>query len=525
MRATRPRAWGGPRKSRVDLEALLTRPEGFGLEKATPVQRALCRVIGDKPLGDLATHPDVLQAFGGQVPPEGHIREIVVLAAIRSGKTLIASCVAVWVTQTADLDDIRPGEIPRFTIMSTARDQAEACLDHIRGSVQSSPVMRRWLAEEPKGDSVLMRHPSGKLCEIKVVAGSRAGSTLVARWSIGGVFDEAPRMVGSGDGVVNLEDARSAIVARVRKGCPLLYIGSPWAPFGPVYDWTQEGFGQPTKLRAIMRAPGPLMNPSYFTPEKCEEIREQDATAYKTDVLGEFADADEAFFPLSMIQEAIGDRGPLPIPRKERHHYVAAMDPATRTNAWTFAVSTVEPDGLMKRHVLVLSKQWTGKIRDRARPKAILEEIAAICSEYGVDDVHTDQYSAEALQDLADDVGLSLIVHDITRAKKHEQVANLRSLMEEGRISLPADADIRKDLQLTRRKVTQDGVSVVYPRSSDGRHCDHVPTIALCVAHPPDPPDPEPTELELMAERRAKLRERAEKGVWDSIEDRVMGRF
>jgi len=509
----------------VDLEALLTRREGFGLETATPVQRAICRVIGGKPLGDIEDHPEVLRAFGGKLPPEGHVKEVVVLAAIRSGKTLLAAATGVWVTQTANLDDLRPGEIPRFTIMSTARDQADACLGHLKGSVMSSPTMRRWLVEEPKSDSVLLRHPTGRVCEIKVVAGSRAGSTLVARWSIGGVFDEAPRMVGSGDGVVNLEDARTAIVGRVRDGCPLLYIGSPWAPFGPVYDWTQEGFGAPTRLRTVIRAPGPSMNPVWFTPARCAELREQDPTAYKTDVLGEFADADEAFFPLEMIEAATEGRSPLPMPPEPLRHYTAAMDPATRTNAWTFGVSTVDTEGLRLKHTIVLARQWTGKVRDRSRPRAILAEIAEVCREYGVDSVHTDQYSAEVLQDLAEEVGLTLLVQDVTRAIKHDQVSNLRALMDEGLVSLPPEADIRKDLQLTRRKVTQDGVSVVYPRSSDGRHCDYVPTLGLLVANPPDLPDDPPSELEMMAARRKKLRETAEMGVWDAIEARTLGKI
>lgn len=330
-------------------------------------------------------------------------------------------------------------------------------------------------------------------------------------------------MVGSDDGVVNLDDARRAILARVLHGCPLLYIGSPWAPFGPVYDWTQEGFGRPSRLRVVMRAPGPVMNPFYFTPAKCDEIREQDPTAYQTDVLGLFADADEAFFPLSLIDAACRENA-LAIPPEERRHYTAAMDPATRTNAWTFVITTVDLDGLQLRHTAVLAKQWTGKVRDRQRPKAIIAEIAQMCGAYGVDAVHTDQYSAEVLQDIADEVGIMLIVHDISRASKHDQVANLRTVLAEGRLSLPADSDLKKDLQMVRRKVTQDGVAVAYPRTADGRHCDYVPAIALCVAHPPGPPEPKPTHRDLMQKRRATMREQAQKDPVEQIEARLLGR-
>ncbi len=507
----------------MDLEALLTRPEGFWLETATPVQRALCRVISGMPLAELGTHPDVVAAFGGVLPPGGQPRELVVLAAIRSAKTLIAAATAVWATQTADLSRIRPGEIPRFSIMSTARDQAKACMDHLKGSLLASPIMRRWLAGDPTEDTVLLKSPSGKVCEIKVVAGSKAGSTLVARWSIGAVFDEAPRMAGVDDAVVNLDEARRAILGRVLRGCPLLYIGSPWAPFGPIYDWTQDGFGRPNALRVIVRAPGPVMNPFYFTPEQCEEIRQQDAVAYQTDVLGMFADADEAFFPLSLVDAATRESS-LPIPAEERRHYVAAMDPATRTNAWTFVVTTVDIEGLEVRHTVVYAKQWLGKVRDRKRPTDIIAEISGTLREYGIDEVHTDQYSADVLQDIADEKGLTLIVHDIGRADKYDQVADLKTVLSEGLLSIPNEADLRKDLQMVRRKVTQDGVAVHYPKTPDGRHCDYVPALALCVAHPPAPPDEKPTYLDVMQKRRVKLREQAEKDPIDQIEARLLGR-
>jgi hypothetical protein len=51
-------------------------------------------------------------------------------------------------------------------------------------------------------------------------------------------------MAGQEDGVVNLDDARSAVLGRILPGSQLLYIGSPWAPFGPVYSMVQEFWGK-----------------------------------------------------------------------------------------------------------------------------------------------------------------------------------------------------------------------------------------------------------------------------------------
>lgn len=512
----------------MDLESLLVKPEGFGLTDATPVQRAACRIISGKPLADLAAHPDVLKALGGTVPPPGQPREFMLLAAIRSGKSLISACAAVWASQTCDVSRIGPGEVPRVSVISVHKDQAQVVLDHIVGRVMASKVMRKWVVGEPTSDGISMRHPSGRIIEMKVVAGSRAGSTLVARWSAGCIFDEAPRMVGVEDGVVNLEDARSAVLGRVLPGSLILYIGSPWAPFGPVYNWTSEFFGDPANDRGlvVMRAPGPLMNPTHWTPERCERLRIQDPKTYRTDALGEFADPEEALFGAEMIRGA-SRKTPGDIKPEEGHHYVAAMDPATRSNAWTFVIMGCEwggPAKLTPMYRVVVARQWKPRTGERVSPRSVLEEIATLCSEYDCGDVHTDQFSADALSDLADTVGVSLAVHTIGQKEKYENIAELHTILSEGRLELANEADMARDLGMVRKKVTQMGVSFVLPKTADGRHCDYVPALGLAVRNPPEPPELPAPVLEPLEARRKKLQEQAEEPYWEGIERRFMGR-
>ena len=81
------------------LELLLTSHHYFGLETATPVQRAVCRAIDGLPLGELWKDRDVRAAFGNCKPPSGLGRvlaplELLLLAGIRSAKSLIAAACA-----------------------------------------------------------------------------------------------------------------------------------------------------------------------------------------------------------------------------------------------------------------------------------------------------------------------------------------------------------------------------------------------------------------------------------------------
>jgi hypothetical protein len=39
-----------------------------------------------------------------------------------------------------------------------------------------------------------------------------------------------------------------------------------------------------------------------------------------------------------------------------------------------------------------------------------------------------------------------------------------------------------------RRKVNQKAVAISMPVTADGRHCDYVPSLRLCLAYPPPTP-------------------------------------
>jgi hypothetical protein len=254
----------------LSLERLVTSSAGFGLTTASPLQRAICRIADGRGLGPLAEVPEVRRAIGDvDALPRERPAELMILSGIRVGKSLLAAAIAVRASQTCEIGHLGPGEIPRVSVVSLRLDLAEVVFRFIVGNLQAKPALRPLLAEDPTSDSVMLRHPTGRLVEVKVVAGARAGSTLVARWSAGCIFDEAPRMVGAEDGVVNFDHAHDAVIGRLLPGAQIVSIGSPWAPFGPIYDRVQERWGKPAEDLVIVRAPAYDMNPVTWTPRRC----------------------------------------------------------------------------------------------------------------------------------------------------------------------------------------------------------------------------------------------------------------
>ena len=473
------------------LEELLTGREYFGLTEATPLQRAVCRIVEGRPLAELGTHPDVISGLGGEdavtAMPAEPPAEVCLLAAIRSAKSLLTAANAVRASQVCDLSRLGPGEIPRIPVVSLKMDLAQVVFRHIVGNVQASPRLRALVIGEPTADTILLRHPSGRPVEIKVTAGARAGSTLVARWLAGVVFDEAPRMIGADDGVVNLEDMRSAILGRLLPGAQVLYPGSPWAPFGPVYQMVTERWGSPGRDLVVIRGTGPQMNPSHWTPERCDELRERDPDAHATDVLGQFLSPESSLFDEKTIRaSATGALDAAPV---EGYQYVAAIDPATRGNAWTLVLGACTGRRNGMRHVTVpLARQWIGSKVAPLQPTVVLRDISDLCERYGVRVIVTDQYAADALRDLGHLHGVSLIERPWTSATKLDAFDSMRVRLVTGLVELPPDEALIRDLLTVRRRVTQQSVSIDLPRTPDGRHCDYAPALAALLAQPMSEP-------------------------------------
>lgn len=468
------------------LETVLTSPEYFGLTTASPLQRAICRIIDGSPLGGLANLPEVTKALGCQTSslPSAPPFEVMLLAGIRTAKSLMAAAAAVRWTQVVKMPvTIGPGEIPRVSIVSTSKENAEVIYNHVIGNVMASKKLQSLVIGAPTADAVMMRHPSGVPIEICVAAGSRAGSTLVARWSCGIIFDEFPRMVGESEGVINWETQRAAVFGRILPGAQLMSIGSPWAPFGPAYNYFIKHHGHPSKAIVFLKAPAWDMNPVYWTKEAIDAMRENNPTAYMTDCCAEFAAPEMSLFSGTEIDKCTrrnpdNTPGPVCVPPEKGLTYRAAMDPATRGNAWTLVIATRKG----RKKIVAFVDQKVGSQLEPLSPRQVFEEWAPVFRKYGISTVDTDQYMADALRDIAFEFGIHFHQVSMTEVKKAAVYRDIRAKMSEKELELPPDTYFRSDLQRVKlRPMVSGGHKIILPPTPDGRHCDYAPAFMLAV--------------------------------------------
>lgn len=471
------------------MEALLTSREAFGLTTATPLQRAICRISDGVSLGDLWDDPGVREGLGGVLPAAVAPRTLVILAAIRGAKSMIAAAKAFETALTCDVTGLQPGDELRIPVLSVDKDSAHQVFNHLVGTIQARPHLRQHLAAEPTADSVLLRHQSGRIVEVKVTAMSKYGTTLVGRWLATCIFDEAPRMAGQEDGVRNLDDALHAIAGRMRPGSQILIIGSPNVPFGPVFNLNQEFFGRPSESVVVVRGTGPLLNPVWWTPERVEWTRANAPRSYVTDVLGKFADSEDQLFSSVVVDNATRE-GPEQIAPRRGHSYVAAIDPAMRGNAWTLVV--LGCDGHDEKgeptYYVALAKQWRGSKSQPLRPDVVLREIARDVKPYGINGMWSDGHHIDSLQVIAEQEGVEIWEACTTQSDVTDGTENIRILLENERLELPPNRALRADLLRVKRKVNRNTTVMNMPVTADGRHCDFVPALRLCTTYPPSGP-------------------------------------
>jgi len=457
------------------FEGMLTSPLGFGLTTASPLQRAIARAVDGRALGELAEDPRVLRAFGGALPPHVRPSEFAIVSGIRTAKSLSSAGLAIHWSQRADLSLLGPGEIPRISIVSLSKDLADVVFGHVVGRTMASPLLSKLVLETPTADTLMIRHPSGRPVEIKVVASSKAGSSLVARWSAGVIMDEVARW-GAVDAAVSVNDLRDAVLLRILPGAQLVYISSPWAPMGFLYELVKERWGKPDRDCMVVKAPAYDMAPMIWTPEKLE-IARRDPRIYRTDIEAEFADPEENLFTAAMLDGATRE-GALFVPPEPGVQYTAAIDPATRGNSFTLVIAS--GSGRKQKRV-IMAKHWTGTTAIPLRPAAVLEEIAHILKAYRVTVLDSDQYMGDAMRDLANNVGLILVPHSWTSTERTKRYLTLRTMFELGEVELPPDPVVRQDLQRVVRRYSGSGITIDLLKSNDGRHADYAPSICMAL--------------------------------------------
>lgn len=478
----------------LSTESLLTTRIGFNVDTASNVQRARCRIGDGLPLDELANDPDVASLCGGLaaialLPSEQHIapKYFIDVSAIRTCKTMMAVARGIRATQIVDVAVMKVGETARLVIVSLKEDRALVTFGMAKQLMLGLPELKSLLLDEPTSDSMLIRHPSGKPIRVTCTVLAKAGASMVSDWCAGFIADEAPRMIGRGDGVANLDDSITAVTGRMLPRAQIQLLGSPWAPTGPVYELVQEHFGKPSESFVVLRSTGPMNWPQHFTPEECDRLRKEDPLAFTTDVLGEFADPETGWLDPRIVREHTRLDAD-DIPAQLGHRYVAALDTSggqTGANPHSLVVVELILEYGITRYEVVSAQEWRGmSIGD------IWLAVASAIKPYRIETLWIDQWAGPQNVELARNVGINTASiawvggesSSSETLSKVEAFTDVATLIHSGRVTLHPHKLLQRDLLSVVKRPKSNGYEIVLPKTRDGRHCDFAPALVMCIA-------------------------------------------
>jgi hypothetical protein len=457
----------------------------FNTEPSAP-QLALLRAADGRPIGDDLSDDEVGRFFGclRGVLGRSRPRLVVIVAGIRSGKSFIVSVASVARSMTADMGHLKAHLVPKVRIVCPKAQNATETFRHLLGGTLESRGLRSCLVGDPRWSphpGMTLQRFDGRRVEISVGVADAAGLSMRSGNLAGFVLDEAAMFGEASQGdVVNAEAILHAAETRLLPGGQGWVVSSPYGPTGLLYDLYVSHWGKPGDV-LVMRAPTLAMNPS-FSAELVEQIRAERPDVAAREYDAEWVDADAAFFEGILLDRSQRSE-PAQIPAQEGSRYLATMDAGTRGNAWTLVIARDRrgPADRLAHVEIALAVEWIGSRQKPLDPALVFGAIKLLLEPYGIRTINCDAYAIDPLRAVAKSRGLRLNEHTFRGEQRTEVYRAVDSLLRQSRLELPPIPALIRDLKAIRRRASAGAVLPHLPETSDGRHCDYGPSVALAV--------------------------------------------
>lgn len=264
-------------------------------------------------------------------------------------------------------------------------------------------------------------------------------------------------------------------------------VSTPWSKEGILWEGFNAGtrgdkLSDPDERKRhrdllVLHAPTPAMENPLLEKKWFEKEFLKDPDAYVREILARFVDSISGLIPESLLRQALIDAPKIreALPRQGSSdpapYYVAAMDPAFRTDSFAFTI--VHWDNGVVQDVL---KVWTPTPKVKLVPTEILDEISVTLKEYRILTVFSDQYQLESLQQLALARGFVIVGIDFTRTSKAKIYGSFVQLLKQNKVKLLADQlQFQQFLNLEKKVLAGGTVSISAPL---GKH-DDIPSCVV----------------------------------------------
>jgi hypothetical protein len=396
---------------------------------------------------------------GGRQPPAQRVRELWIIAGRRSGKSRIAAAVAVWIG-CFERHRLAPGETGFVLILSASLAQAQLIHGYARAFIEASPILRDQLADYT-ADEIRLRNG------IVIATHTNSFRSVRGRTLLACIFDEVAYWRDESSATPDLETYRAVKPALDASGGFLLGISSPYRKTGLLAQRHRDHFGKGSNVLVIQAATRDL-NPTIAEATVMEAYAEDPASAL-SEWGGEFRSDLSALFGDEVIDRAVDHARPLEVPPRSGVVYKAFVDAsAGRHDAFGICIGHVEKgEDDDKRFVADV-------VRGRFPPfdpNEVAREYAELAKAYRVNELRGDRFAGEWVRQAFLRAGVDYENSDLS---KSELALEALSTFNRGRVSLPNDEKLIRELRLLERQTHRSGKdSVDHPKggSDDRANC------------------------------------------------------
>ncbi len=397
----------------------------------------------------------------------GGKRQLVARVGRRGGKSSSLSRLAV-VEALYGRHSVPPGDVGVVAVVSTDRSEAYGRLRTIEAILDALGIAYRPCRGGIIGIELVSRRIAFRVFTASISGVSGFTSVFV-------MCDEVSKWSDADTGANPASEVLASIrpTMQTQTNARMVLSSSPMGMYDAHFDAFELG---ETDGQVVAHAPSWVANPT-ITEEQTRRDEPNESRWAR-----EYAAIPQTEAESSLISEYLVDRAvrrlpqPWHTPYIEGHHYVAAMDPATRGHAWTFVVATRGVDGVRR---IAYAQEWRGSPSYPLRPGAVLAEIHTIAASYGLRVVTTDQHAIDHLRDLCPK-GLHLREAAWTLQTKRDGYEHVLTLLQDERLELHPDPQVKADLLGIRKCFTRTGVTYELAEVH-GRHSDYAPAVALAV--------------------------------------------
>jgi hypothetical protein len=343
-------------------------------------------------------------------------------------------------------------------VLAASRSQAAVVFRYTVGFFESSPILRREVAEIT-AEEIRLRNG------IIIAVHPNSFRTVRGRTLLACVFDETAFWRDETSANPDVETYRAVLPALATTNGMLIVVSSPYRRNGLVFAKHRDHFGVSDDQVLVVQARTTFFNPTIDV-SVIDRSMADDPEAARAEWDAEFRTDLAAFLDDRTIDAAIDHSRPLELPPRQGFTYYAFSDASGgRHDAFTIAIGHKEGDQCVCDVLRGVHPPFD--------PQNVVVEYAALLKDYGIDCIGGDNYSAAWVETAWSEAGIK---YERSELNKSALYLEALPLFMRGAISIPDHARLVRELRLLERRSSRIGKDVVdHGRSGSDDHAN-----ALC---------------------------------------------